>query len=162
MGFDCYVEITDIPGESADSNHVAWIDVLSVSFGASRPMGAGGRIAGRTEFESVTIVKPVDLSSVACYKALCEGKNLGTVVIHVCRTAGGQTPYEVVTLTDAKIADFSQTANGKGTGATPMPVDTVLLSYGAINFNYVQLDHSTGEEMGSMEYEFDVNANLEV
>jgi len=162
MGFDCYVQISDIPGESADSNHLEWIDTLSVNYGMSRPLETGGRVSGRTEFAPVTIVKPVDISSGLLARALFENTNIPSVRIEFCNTDSGQTPYLVITLKNAKVADYDQVGNGKGSGATPMPVDTVVLSYGEISIEYTQLDHNTGAVLGSNDVAFNVHTNLQV
>lgn len=162
MGFDCYVQITGIPGESEDSNHKQWIDTLSVNYGMHRPLETGGRVSGRTEFSPVVITKPVDISSALLARALFENTNIPKIEIQFCKTDSGQTPYLVIVLTNAKVADYDQVGNGKGSGQTPMPVDTVVLSYGEISIVYTQLDHDTGAVLGSNDVAFNVHSNLQV
>jgi hypothetical protein len=40
MAVDAYLQIDGIKGESADSNHVGWIEITSASWGVKQPRSA--------------------------------------------------------------------------------------------------------------------------
>jgi type VI secretion system secreted protein Hcp len=46
MAVDAYLLIDGIKGESADSNHIGWIEIASASLGVMQPRSATASTAG--------------------------------------------------------------------------------------------------------------------
>ena len=68
MAIDVYLQIDGIKGESQDSIHQGWIELLSAQLGVLQPKSAtastaGGHTAERCEHRSITVTKLADLSS---------------------------------------------------------------------------------------------------
>lgn len=55
MAFDAYLKIDGIPGESLDTNHKDWIELLSFEFGASQATSATASSAGGASAERVNL-----------------------------------------------------------------------------------------------------------
>jgi len=65
MAVDAYLQIDGIKGESADSNHIGWIEITSASWGVKQPRSAtastaGGHTAERCEHKSISLHKLAD------------------------------------------------------------------------------------------------------
>ena len=78
---DAYLLIDGIKGESADSNHVGWIEITSASFGVKQPRSAtastaGGHTAERCEHKSIAVSKLADLSSPILMQTCSMGKTI--------------------------------------------------------------------------------------
>jgi type VI secretion system secreted protein Hcp len=68
MAIDAYLQIDGIKGESQDSAHQGWIELISAEWGVLQPKSAtastaGGHTAERCEHRSISISKLADLSS---------------------------------------------------------------------------------------------------
>lgn len=68
MAIDVYLQIDGIKGESADSTHQGWIEVVQAQWGVTQPLNAtgsstGGRTTGRSEYRTLSLVKLADLAS---------------------------------------------------------------------------------------------------
>jgi hypothetical protein len=68
MAFDAFIEIGKIEGESTDSRHAGWIEILDCNMGilqsVSKPAStAGGAASGRAEFSDFRFTKLLDKSS---------------------------------------------------------------------------------------------------
>ena len=85
MATETYLQIDGIKGESTDSEHKDWIEVVSFSHSISQPASAnataGGGTSGRCKHEDFVITKYVDLASPKLYEACSSGKHIKKVVI---------------------------------------------------------------------------------
>jgi type VI secretion system secreted protein Hcp len=71
---DHFLKITGIPGESQDRTHKDEIEVVSWSWGLTRPAtGLGG--AARPAFQDISIKKKVDKSSPRLTQACAKGEH---------------------------------------------------------------------------------------
>ena len=64
MAFNAFLKADGIDGESTDSNHKGWIEVLEYQHGVSQQTvgstsSGGGRGAGRADFKEFTVFKDV-------------------------------------------------------------------------------------------------------
>lgn len=91
MAFDAFLKIATIPGESTDSKHKDWIEVLSFSTGVSNA-GAfgtgGGGGAERAVAEDFAIMKYVDTATPKLSLACCSGKHIAEAVLEVVMDRG--------------------------------------------------------------------------
>jgi len=139
-----YLKIGDIKGESSgDKTHDGWIEIQSFSFGASSSAGAvaGERSAGKSSFSDFSITKEIDKSSPKLFELVASGERIQDVTFELTTSGGTEkpVPYMTITLKDAIVSSYSV---GGSEGTTP--TESVSLNYGAIKFNYVQLDDRGG------------------
>ena len=81
MAIDVYLQIEGIKGESADSNHPAWIECTSVHWGMTQPRSAtastgGGHTAERAELDDIIFQKLADLSSPILMQTCVMGRTM--------------------------------------------------------------------------------------
>ena len=81
MAVDAYLLIDGIKGESADSAHQGWIELLSAHFGVMQPMStsastAGGHTVGHSEHRTLSITKLADLASPVLMQHCSMGKTI--------------------------------------------------------------------------------------
>jgi type VI secretion system secreted protein Hcp len=84
LAFDCFMKIVceefpdGILGESTDSKHQNWIDILSYSHKV-KPM-----VTGESFFDVFTVVKTLDKASPKLALFCCRGDNLKEVTLELC------------------------------------------------------------------------------
>lgn len=116
MAIDVYLQIEGIKGESADSAHQGWIEVVSAQWGVSQPVietgsAAGGRTSGRCEYSSMSLVKLADLASPSLMQHCANGKTIAKAKLEFMRADGDGTrvKYDEVDLENLLIANMEQT-----------------------------------------------------
>ena len=158
-GYEMFVHISGIDGESTDDAHKNWIDVLSYGHGVSQPEGGlstGGVRTERSRHEDLTITKPLDKSSPKLVLYCSNGAHIPEVTLEVCRSSGEKQTFMVYTLTDVLISAVS--VSGSAESGDARPVEEVSFNYGKIEWTYTEFD-ATGKSKGNVEAGWDVAAN---
>lgn len=155
-----FAKYDGVDGESKDSNHDKWIDVLSIDWGMYNPVntsGAGGgeRISGGVNFDDLSMTKYIDKSTPALMTSCASGTVFGTVELSLTRTGtGGETQtYMKITMTDVIITSIST----GGSGGEDRITENVTL-----NFTRIKVDYSTlpdGRPSGVEPFTWDVVQN---
>ncbi|MBO1114010.1 type VI secretion system tube protein TssD [Bordetella petrii] len=107
MAVDMFMKIDGANGESKDSNHKNWSDIVSFSWGATQPgnMASGGGLgAGKASFNDLHVVARIDKAAPAVMKHCASGKHLGKVELSVCKAGGQQVEYTKITLEDVLVS----------------------------------------------------------
>jgi len=105
---DFYVELDGIKGESKDSKHDKWIDVLSfdysVSQSSSMSTGGGGGV-GKATFEALTFIHYVDKTTPTLMQYCASGKVMKTAKVSCCKAGGedSSTEYMLITLSNCLV-----------------------------------------------------------
>lgn len=102
-----FMKIDGANGESKDSNHKNWSDIVSFSWGATQPgnMASGGGLgAGKASFNDLHVVARIDKAAPAVMKHCASGKHLGRVELSVCKAGGQQVEYTKITLEDVLVS----------------------------------------------------------
>lgn len=164
MSFDAFIKIDGVDGESTDSKHGAWIELLGYEHTAEQPSSgstssSGAYATGRVELSRFKITKAIDLTTPVLYNKCTLNENIPTVTMELCRATGDKETYYVVTLTNVKVASLSCKGVAKGAKASPLPTEVVELAYSKIAWVYTQTDHATGAQGGVTEAEWDVTTN---
>lgn len=136
MAIDQYLQIDGIKGESTDSKHKDWIEILSYSM-AGAAHAAGAATAEKKTASGpgeIVITKPIDISSPKLQELCSSGKHISKVAIEAARPAAGQ-PEKIemsdVTLTKAGSAASPHDKNTQ-------PTESITLNYGTIKWTYTQ------------------------
>jgi len=159
-GFDTFLQLDGVPGESLDDKHKDWIELLSFSHHMDQPVSstkgsAGGAATGRTVHGDFVIHKFVDKSSPKLYEAICSGKHFKKAKIEVCRAGGSQLKYYEVTLEEVLISNVSISKTGEDGG---VPTESVSLNYGKIEWVYTLQKRADGSGGGNVSAKFDLTA----
>jgi len=116
MATDIYVQIQGIKGESADSQHLGWIEAVHVEWAVIQPRSAtastaGGHTAERAEFEELTFIKHADLSSPVLMQTCSMGRTLPRALLKFMRAdgQGERVRYFEVELTNVLLAHVRST-----------------------------------------------------
>ena len=154
--FTGYLKIPDIDGESTDSDHKEWIDILSVSSGISRPVSVAGssRVVGNPAFQEVIFVKRIDKSTPVLMENICKGKVFPKVEIELKNTEdAGRVSYLKYKLENVLITSFS---SGDSTSGDTVPTENVSL-----NFTKIEMSSSATDSQGNVLYSTNVTCDVD-
>jgi len=162
MGFDAFLKVSTIPGESTDSAHTEWIEVLQLNHGVYQPStgsvsSGGARTAERSDHEHFSIVKSLDKASPKLFLSCCKGDHIPEITIELCRNTGNKQKYMEYKMTDIIISSVRPTGTSKGTET--LPLEEVKFSYGKLELTYTQTDHQTGAAKGEVKAYWDLVGN---
>jgi type VI secretion system secreted protein Hcp len=130
MAVDMFLKIDGIDGESVDSKHAKWIEVLSFSWGisdGSRTTNQPGKAskASKVTVSDFSIMKTLDKATPKLFHKCCEGEHVADVSLEVMRSGGEkQLEYLKIKLTDVLISSVSPGGN-----VGNLPVETVSFSF---------------------------------
>jgi type VI secretion system secreted protein Hcp len=152
--FDTFIKIDGMDGESQDSKHTNWIEVVSFSHSMRQPPSAtvsslGGATTGRVEIDDFHFVKGLDKASPKLYEACAKGTHIPTVTVEMCRAGGDKLCYMKVEMVDVIVSSVSPSGNPKGDGDFPM--ETVALNPSKYTWTYTQQDRATGQAKGQVQ-----------
>jgi type VI secretion system secreted protein Hcp len=161
-GYELFLKIDGMDGESTDDQHNDWIDVLSYSHRVSRPaagaVSSGSvRSAERSEHEDFTIVKQLDKTSPKLALFCCNGAHIAEVRLEVCSTTGDKQTYMEYKMTDVIVSSVS--VGGSVESGDARPREEVSFSYGKIEWTYTEFDATTGKAKGDVKAYWDLTAN---
>ena len=162
MAFDAFLKISTIDGESTDSAHDKWIELLSFSHGlhqtSTGSVSTGGaRTAGRVDHSDFSVVKALDAASTPLYLACCRGDHIPLVHMQLHRATGNKELYYEVKMTDVLVS--SVRPGGSAQGGESLPLEEVSFNYAKIEWNYVQTDHNSGAVLGNFAKWWDLKTN---
>lgn len=139
MAIEIFLHLGDIKGESTDSTHKDWIEVLSYSHGAAAPAASEAQQSRSSGPGEIVITKPIDISSPKLYELCSSGKHIPKVTLDVMR-ARGEKPESaemsevVISKISPGVSAHDKTAGGK----SEFPTESVSLNYGTIKWTYTQ------------------------
>jgi type VI secretion system secreted protein Hcp len=151
-----YLRIDGIEGGSAAARYEGWMDVAAFEWNVSSTAGA---VAGATrttaapEFGPITVLKPVDKATPMLAQACASGRSYPEAEL-VFFAAGSTQPIGRVTLADVRIVESASAG-----GDMPAPEERLSLSFGRVEWTYVDLDPNTGRPRGEVKAGWDVAAN---
>lgn len=130
-GFDLFIRVEGVNGESTDERHNDWIDGISYS---SNIVSDGGRVC----FNDISIAKYYDKSSptLSLYAAL--GTRIDEVKIEFCRDSGDKQRFLEILIRGVTITSISDGASASG--AEGRPLEQVAFSFNSIRWTYTLLN----------------------
>lgn len=138
MSCNMFMVLTDINGESADSNNANAIQVLSWSHSFNQPTSptrssAGSGTVEQANHADFSFTKYTDSATDDLLKACWSGKQITTGTFSVYRSDGSSAiKYLEVVMTGVIVSNVSI---GGGTG--DVSTETVTLSYNSVQYTYV-------------------------
>jgi type VI secretion system Hcp family effector len=135
-----FVKLEGVPGESTESDHQGWIQVLSFSGGIAAVPGAPGNSASSAVLEDFSFTKHVDLSSPLLFEACAQQKVFEEVLFEICKpSADDSHPFISYKLNGVRIGSmFPSGAEGD------MLYENFTLSAESVEWRY-----TSREETGS-------------
>jgi len=160
MAFDAFLKVDGAPGESMDSQHKDWIEILSYHHGVQQPVStvvssSGGATAERANFTAFTVTKLVDKSSPKLFEACFTGRHIKEVVIEVCRAGGDKQKFMEIKMEKVLISNYDH----DGGGNADFPVESVSFAPATIKMTYSQQKREDGTVGGSVAAGWDLMAN---
>lgn len=152
-----FVKYDGIDGESKDTNHDAWIDVLNVDWGIHKPGGGAtgqSRRRGAAVVEDLTLTMEYEKSSPKLQEKCLKGEVIPKLELEMTATYGGsRATYLKYELTNVMITSFQTNASGNDEAGPPTVV--VGNNFEEIKVTYTEYD-DTGSSQGNVETEFKV------
>jgi type VI secretion system secreted protein Hcp len=161
---DFFLKLGDIKGESQDEKHKGEIEVMSFSFGVQQPAGSsavgGGGGVGKAQFHEFQFTKRIDAASAKLMLACASGQHFPDITL-TCRRAGGtQAEFLKIKMEQVLVSGYS-IGGGDTNLKDTLPVDTVLMNYAKISYNY-KAQNADGTEGANTMTGWDLLANKKV
>lgn len=140
MAIDVYLQIDGIPGESADKDHVKWIECLAVNFEVLQPKSAtassaGGHTAERCEHKDIVVSKLCDAATAKLLEECSMGKTIPKAKIEFMRADGDgkRVKYFSIELENVLISGVApHIAEGD------IMHETLSIKYAKVKWTYMQ------------------------
>ncbi|PLY14636.1 MAG: type VI secretion system tube protein Hcp [Sedimenticola sp.] len=144
MAVDMFLKIDGVDGESTDSAHDKWIEILSYSHGLSQPVSGasrtGGRTGGRADFMDFIVTKTIDNATPDLNIYCAKGKHIPKIECELCLATGDKHTFMKYTLEDCIVT--SVVPGGSSSESEVKPVETASFAYGKIKWEYTTIDHT--------------------
>ncbi len=162
MAFDAFIKIDGIPGESTDTKHKDWAEIISFTHRVEQPASAtasssGGATAERVNHSTFDIVKLIDKASPKLFEACCTGKHIKEITLELCRAGGDKMTYYEVKLSEVIVSKVESI--GAATSEAGFPTEKVSFSYGKIVEKYIVQKRADGSGGGNVVAGWDCTAN---
>ena len=155
MAIDMFLKIGNISGESLDSAHKNWVDVLAWSWGMSNSGSVqvgGGAGAGKANFQDLSYTSYLDASTTPLMRAVATGQHLKQAFLNVRRSADS-LEFLKITLTEVLVTSLST----GGSGGEDRLTQNVSLNFAKVRVEYQQ--SANGKPLGDpLVFAFDIAA----
>lgn len=152
-----YMNIPGISGSASAEGFEGWIQIDSLTFGASRniqtrPGKVHDRINDWPHLAEVVITKQFDAATNPLLKSACSSKVLPEVDIALCTSGNVPQTYVQYTLTNVIVSDCNHVV-----GDLHKPIEELRLNYTKIEVSYFGTDAS-GESQAPIRNGYDLEA----
>ncbi|GAA2165297.1 type VI secretion system secreted protein Hcp [Humibacillus xanthopallidus] len=155
-----FLNIDGIPGESKDSDHPDWIDVLDFSWGASAAAAitsGPGAMSGKATVTDLRVSTWLSQASPKLFLGVMSGKHMKTAVLEGVKPIEQESPalFLRLSLEDVLVTAYSSKAGDEA------PQDEFSLAFAKISYSYwmQQADGNMGPEQV---IRWDIKANKAV
>ena len=152
MATDYFLEISNIKGESTDSKHKDWIELVEFSLGVSHAVtgslsSGGSQFSERANFDLFEIKKTIDIATPKLFFYCAKGEPIPKMTVHLCRATGEKTTYMSYIFENCHVQKFHPAA--EQTNNQNLPMEEVAFSYSKLTVEYFKTDHATAKLLGS-------------
>jgi len=137
-GFDLFMLIEEMPGESTDARHKGWIEVLSFRHEVSQPTPPSP-IDGIPEHQDFTIYKHIDKSSPKLFLYVNTGESIPEARLELSRNG---TTVMVYILKDVLVTSLRLRHIEEVTLGSFEPIEEVSFAYSQILLEYTPVDEA--------------------
>lgn len=152
-----YAKFDGVDGSSQATAYPGWCVVAAFSQGMQRDQtDLATPRSGRLVFAEFKIVKVLDQASPKLAEAVCTGKVIPKVEIHLTSgDTGGRQPqvYYQYELENVRITSYQ--IGGSSSGSDSIPTETLSLNFDSIKTVFKEFD-AAGREKGRVEFEWKV------
>jgi len=159
---DAFIKIGDLKGESQDSKHIDWVDVLSWNWGMANA-GSGqrgsGSGTGKGDVQDFHFTKVVDTSSTFLGQRLLRGDHFPKATFELRKAGGEGTPlvYYKVEFETVFISGMSFGGSGEGGAFT----ESITFNFKTFKATYTKQSNQ-GTAAGSTTLGWDVAQHIEL
>ncbi|MFN0027826.1 MAG: Hcp family type VI secretion system effector [Acidimicrobiales bacterium] len=139
---DLYLDVPEVPGESARRGHEGDIEVLGYCFDGHNSIaanggggGGGGGAVGKFTLGELVLIKRMDAASPLLLDAVASGKLFANATLFVERAGGAEAPSlrAKIMVTNAQVTGFH---HGSALGGL-FPTERIILQVQSLNFDYL-------------------------
>jgi type VI secretion system secreted protein Hcp len=150
MAFDAFIKFDGIEGESTDSQHAGWIEILNFDLDigqrvSSTASTAGGATVERADFSEFNFSKLLDRATPKLTLACAAGTHFDKILIEICRAGQSKLKFMAYTLSNCMISSISTSSN-----AGEFPIDDIAINFGRIQWCYTQQSRPGGSAIGNI------------
>lgn len=130
---DYFLKLDGIEGESLDGKHKNEINLESWNWGESLPVDGHAKLAlGKSTMSDFNFTMKINKASPKLFLHCAQGTTIKTGEL-TCRRAGkDQQEYLKIKFSDILVSSY----NTGGSGAEPVPIESVSLSFREIEYSY--------------------------
>lgn len=146
MATDMFLQLEGVKGESEDSEHADWIEILSWSHSFSQPTSAvrssSGATVEKADHSDLSITKYIDNATDEILTYCWNGNMIPTAKVECFRAdAESNKPvkYLLIELEKVIVSNYSISAGGGD-----IPMENLSLSYGKVTYTYTQQKKADG------------------
>lgn len=131
MATTTFIKLDGIEGEATHKDHKGEIEVLSWSWGLTRPVPAGGGSGtGKATPLELRVVHRYDKASPMIAKRAAAGQHIASAVLSARKSGEGQKDFLQVTMKEVFVTAVTVSDAGEG------PSEEVAMSYRSVEFAY--------------------------
>jgi len=143
MAVKIFMQVAKIKGESEDSNHKDWIDLVSIDHSVSQKVTpqelASMSGTGTPEFSEIRVQKAVDISTPDLYLACANGDRIDNIIIHICKAASSKEVIATFTLDNCLFTNVQLIGSDS---LHEDPMEEVAFGFSKINYKVKKGDRT--------------------
>ncbi len=147
MAVKIFMQVDSIKGESTDSKHDKWIDLVGVDHSVRQNVTAAqlasSKGTGTPEFSEIVVQKAVDTATPDLYLACANGDRIPKIVVEICQAAGEKEVLAAYTLENCLLTNV-RLLGSNGNAADPM--EEVAFGFSKINYKVKKGDRTWNVE----------------
>lgn len=150
-----FIKIGDIKGESQAAGHEEEIDVLSWSWGVTRPITSDDgstRTRGNPEIQDLVISKVLEKSTPKLFEACIKGITLPEAVLVIEKPSGTGGDFKVLEITMTNVSITSDSLAG-----SVEVIENVTMNFEVVGMKYF-VQNPDGSAGGTVEMSYDIEA----
>ena len=139
---DYFLLLDPILGDSVDDEHRRWIDVTSLSWGASNASSVSGSgwSASKASISGLNLTADTGSASPQLFLRTMNGRHLATALLHGVTSGETRTKFLEIELKDVAVTSYSTSASGGGGS----PTDSFTLAFAIIRYTIFRQSETGG------------------
>ena len=160
MATDCFMKISDLPGESTDKKHPKWVEVESFSHSVDLETSDIDNIdgsilslsTGRAVHGEFVVEKSIDRTSPKLASYCANGNEIRSVTIEMCHAVDQKKTFGKIELEDVVVSKYEISHSR---GGSSKPGEVISFAYTKITWTYYEESNTLGVPMGEVSEMYD-------